>query len=152
MVEVEIVGLRRAGADPGAGADPAAGVASAAGAELPSLREVRGLARAAAHCADISTGHMAVEFVDEQRIAKLNREHRGMNTATDVLSFPVDGAEQIDERLPRELGDVVICAERCRDVREAIVHGVLHLVGFDHETDAGEMLAAQRAVLRAPAE
>ena len=46
-----------------------------------------------------------------------------------------------------ELGDVVICPDRAGDVREAIVHGVLHLVGFDHETDAGEMLALQRRLL-----
>ena len=145
MVEVEIVGLRKAGAD------PAADAASAAGAELPSPREVRRLARSAAGCADVGAGHVAIEFVDEQRIAKLNREHRGMDTATDVLSFPVDGGEPIDARLAREIGDVVICAERCRDVREAIVHGVLHLVGFDHEIDEGQMLATQRAILQPPA-
>ena len=130
MVEVEIVGLPRAGAG------------------LPLPQEVRLLARAAASCAGVETGHLAVEFVDEQRIAELNRQHRDRDTATDVLSFPVDGAEAIDERLPREIGDVVVCAERCRDVREAIVHGVLHLVGFDHETDDGRMLAMQRSVLR----
>ena len=140
MVEVEIVGLPRAGAD------------STAGAGLPSAQEVRRLARSAACCAGVGAGHLAIEFVDEQRIAKLNREHRGRDTATDVLSFPVDGAEPIAERLPREIGDVVICAERCRDVREAVVHGVLHLVGFDHETDDGRMLAMQRAVLRTAAE
>ena len=109
------------------------------------------LARSAAGCADVGAGHVAIEFVNAQRIAQLNLEHRGRDTATDVLSFPVDGAEPIDERLPRELGDVVICAVRCRDVREAIVHGVLHLVGFDHETDEGRMLAMQRAVLRSAA-
>ena len=47
----------------------------------------------------------------------------------------------------RELGDVVICLEHTADVREAIVHGVLHLVGMDHETDEGEMLALQRELL-----
>jgi probable rRNA maturation factor len=47
----------------------------------------------------------------------------------------------------RELGDVIICIERTSDVREAIVHGVLHLAGMDHETDDGEMLALQREVL-----
>jgi len=140
MVEIEIVGLRRDGAGSAAG-----------DAELPSPREVRRLARATAHCADISTGHLAIEFVDEGRIAQLNREHRGKEAPTDVLSFPVDGAGPVDAQLPREIGDVVICPERCRDVREAIVHGVLHLVGFDHETDDGQMLATQRAVLRAPA-
>ena len=67
---------------------------------------------------------------------------------TDVLSFPVDGAEPLGESLPREIGDVVICASLCGDVREAIVHGVLHLVGYDHEADEGEMLALQRSILK----
>ena len=49
--------------------------------------------------------------------------------------------------VPRELGDVVICPEHTVDLREAIVHGVLHLVGFDHETDDGEMLALQAELL-----
>ena len=48
---------------------------------------------------------------------------------------------------PRELGDVAICPEHCSDVTEAAVHGVLHLCGHDHETDAGEMLALQTSVL-----
>jgi probable rRNA maturation factor len=65
-----------------------------------------------------------------------------------VLSFPVDGAAALEEPGVRELGDVVICPEQTRDVREAVVHGVLHLVGFDHEADDGEMLALQRSLLR----
>ena len=46
---------------------------------------------------------------------------------------------------PRELGDVVICPEHTEDLTEAVVHGVLHLCGYDHETDDGEMLALQDA-------
>ena len=136
MVEVEIVGLRGAGAS-----------TSANDARLPSRKEVRRLARSAAACARLSEGHLAIEFADERRIAQLNHEHRGSDTATDVLSFPVDGAEPLGESLPREIGDVVICASLCSDVREAVVHGVLHLVGFDHDSDDGEMLAAQRRLL-----
>ena len=48
---------------------------------------------------------------------------------------------------PRELGDVVICPDHTEDLTEAVVHGVLHLCGYDHETDAGEMLSLQRRVL-----
>jgi probable rRNA maturation factor len=48
---------------------------------------------------------------------------------------------------PRELGDVVICAEHTDDLVEAVVHGVLHLCGYDHETDDGQMLSLQRRVL-----
>jgi probable rRNA maturation factor len=62
-----------------------------------------------------------------------------------VLSFPVD--ETGPAAGPRELGDVVICSEHTEDVVEAVIHGVLHLCGYDHETDDGEMLALQARVL-----
>ena len=64
---------------------------------------------------------------------------------TDVLSFPVD--EDGEPFGPRELGDVVICPQHTVDLEEAVVHGVLHLVGMDHETDEGEMLALQAQIL-----
>jgi probable rRNA maturation factor len=64
-----------------------------------------------------------------------------------VLSFPIDAAAPLAAP-PRELGDIVICVERTADVREAVVHGMLHLLGMDHETDDGEMLALQRRLLR----
>jgi probable rRNA maturation factor len=106
------------------------------------LREAVG---AALEASGVSDGHLSVELVDERRIRDLNREHRGLDEPTDVLSFPVDGAEPTAG--PRELGDVLICPEHTADLVEATVHGVLHLCGHDHETDAGEMLALQRAVL-----
>ncbi len=90
-------------------------------------------------------GHLAVELVDEGRIRELNREHRGLDEPTDVLSFPVDEAGPAAG--PRELGDVVICPEHTADLEEAVVHGVLHLCGYDHETDGGEMLALQDEVV-----
>ena len=90
-------------------------------------------------------GHLAVQLVDAERIRALNREHRARDSVTDVLSFPVDESGPAVE--PRELGDVVICAEYTEDLIEAVVHGVLHLCGYDHETDAGEMLALQARVL-----
>ena len=79
------------------------------------------------------------------RIRELNREHRERDAATDVLSFPVD--EDGAPAGPRELGDIVICPEQTEDMREAVVHGALHLAGMDHETDDGEMLALQREIL-----
>ncbi len=91
-------------------------------------------------------GHLAVELVSEERIRELNRDYRGRDEPTDVLSFPVD--EAAASAGPRELGDVVICPEHTSDLVEATVHGVLHLCGFDHETDNGEMLELQRRVLR----
>ena len=81
----------------------------------------------------------------EARIRELNREHRGRDDPTDVLSFPVD--EAATAAGPRELGDVVICPEHAKDLVEAVVHGVLHLCGYDHEADSGEMLTLQRRVL-----
>jgi probable rRNA maturation factor len=100
----------------------------------------------AAATAGVEDGHVAVAFVDPDEIAALNAEHRGKPAPTDVLSFPVDGAGEL---VPgeRELGDVVICPEHTEDLTEAVVHGVLHLVGMDHETDEGEMLAVQAEVL-----
>jgi probable rRNA maturation factor len=99
----------------------------------------------AAASAGIEDGHVAVEFVDVARITELNAQHRGKDSPTDVLSFPVDG-DGIPAG-PRELGDVVICPEHTTDLVEAVVHGVLHLTGMDHETDEGEMLALQAEIM-----
>jgi probable rRNA maturation factor len=123
------------------------------GAELivsgePSLGEVQRLCRAAAASAGVRAGHVAIEFVAAARIAELNALHRAQPKPTDVLSFPVDGAAP-RHGAERELGDVVICPVHTVDLREAIVHGMLHLLGMDHETDDGEMLALQRRLLAA---
>jgi probable rRNA maturation factor len=99
----------------------------------------------AAASAGIDEGHLAVEFVDAERIAELNDAHRGKPGPTDVLSFPVD--ERGVPVGPRELGDVVICPEHTEDLLEAVVHGVLHLTGMDHEADDGEMLALQAEIV-----
>lgn len=111
--------------------------------------EVERLCLLALASAAVEDGHLAVEFVKADRIAELNGEHRGKDGPTDVLSFPVDGAESgMAGGVPRELGDIVICPEHTRDVSEAIVHGTLHLVGMDHEIDDGQMLAVQAEILR----
>ena len=107
--------------------------------------EVSRLVALAVARAGVSEGHAAVSFVSAEAIAGLNREHRGKEGPTDVLSFPVD--EEGPAVGPRELGDVVICPEHTEDLREAVVHGALHLVGFDHETDDGEMLAVQDEIM-----
>jgi probable rRNA maturation factor len=98
----------------------------------------------AAASAGIADGHVAVEFVDADRISELNEQWRGKPGPTDVLSFPVD--EEGPVLGTRELGDVVICPEHTEDLLEAVVHGVLHLTGMDHETDEGEMLALQAEI------
>jgi probable rRNA maturation factor len=109
--------------------------------------DIRRLCTIAAASAGVSEGHLAIVFVDSARIALLNGEHRGKQSPTDVLSFPIDGVHALDG-VPRELGDVVICPEHTVELYEAVVHGVLHLVGMDHETDTGEMLALQAELLR----
>jgi probable rRNA maturation factor len=109
----------------------------------PELREA---VAATLRAAEITDGHLSVQLVDGERIRELNRTHRGLDHPTDVLSFPVDGAGAVAG--PRELGDVVICPEHTENLREAAVHGVLHLCGHDHETDDGEMLAFQERIMR----
>jgi probable rRNA maturation factor len=108
----------------------------------PGLSEATAAALSAA---GVSEGHLSVQLVGEQRIRELNREHRDRDEPTDVLSFPLDGTGP--NAGPRELGDVLICPEHTADLNEATVHGVLHLCGFDHERDDGEMLALQARVL-----
>ena len=104
----------------------------ALGADAPTIADVRELCVLAMSSAGIEEGHVAVEFVDD--------------AATDVLSFGVD--EDGIATGPRELGDIVICPGATEDLREAVVHGALHLTGMDHETDDGEMLALQAELMR----
>ena len=113
--------------------------------EVECPAELRAAALAALDAAQVRDGHLSVALVDEGRIQELNREHRGIDRPTDVLSFPVDGTGAAAG--PRELGDVVICPEHTSDIEEAVVHGVLHLAGHDHETDDGEMLSLQDDVM-----
>jgi probable rRNA maturation factor len=112
----------------------------------PTAVEVRELCVLALSSAGIADGHVAIEFVDEERIQELNHEHRGIDAPTDVLSFGVD--EDGPAAGPRELGDIVICPAHTDDIREAVVHGALHLTGMDHESDDGEMLALQAELMR----
>jgi probable rRNA maturation factor len=107
--------------------------------------ELRAAVGETLEAAGVEEGHLSVELVGEDRIRALNREHRGRDSPTDVLSFPLDLDGDIAG--PRELGDVVICPEHASDPREAAVHGVLHLCGYDHETDAGEMQALQERIM-----
>jgi probable rRNA maturation factor len=111
----------------------------------PPEAEIERLVSIALASAQVEDGHVAIAFVDADTIAALNEEHRGKSGPTDVLSFPVDEAGPAVG--PRELGDIVICPEHTEDLREAIVHGALHLAGMDHETDEGEMLALQAELL-----
>jgi probable rRNA maturation factor len=116
--------------------------------DLPEAEEIERLVALAVASAGVHHGHVAVAFVDAGRIAGLNAEYRGKDGPTDVLSFPIDEATDLPGPPGlRELGDVIICPEHTADIREAIVHGALHLVGMDHETDDGEMLVVQAEIL-----
>jgi len=115
------------------------------GPDAPPPREVQRLVGLALASAGVGDGHVAVEFVGAARIAELNEAHRGTSGPTDVLSFPIDEAGATAG--PRELGDIVICPDHTEDLREAVVHGALHLTGMDHETDEGEMLTLQAELL-----
>jgi probable rRNA maturation factor len=94
-------------------------------------------------------------IVGPQEMERLNAEHRSRPRPTDVLSFPVDGPDVREwpgAGPPPELGDVVICPEAADEPLEVlVVHGVLHLLGYDHEADDGEMLALQDRLVAAAA-
>jgi len=136
VLEIEVIGIDQIAA----GADRAVGLV------VPTAAELERLCALAIASSGIEDGHVAIEFVDAERIQTLNREHRNLDEPTDVLSFAVDGGGA--SAGPRELGDIVICPEHTEDLREAVVHGALHLTGMDHETDDGEMLALQAELLR----
>jgi probable rRNA maturation factor len=128
MLDVEVIGIESVDTDG------------------PTAIELEELCALALSSAGIDEGHIAIEFVDEDRSRELNREHRHVDEPTDVLSFGVD--EDGHSAGPRELGDIVICPPQTEDLREAVVHGALHLSGMDHETDEGEMLALQAELMR----
>lgn len=94
---------------------------------------------------------VSISYVDNRIMKKLNREHRGINQTTDVLSFPA----QPEKGAFKHLGDIVIClpvaekmakkfkVSRRREVETLTIHGFLHLCGYDHEKDGGKMMALQ---------
>lgn len=110
----------------------------------------------------VANAELGVEFVGERRIRELNREHRARDEVTDVLSFPLEEAGEWagpDDPSPRLLGDIVICSRQAErqalgdglppafELAVLLVHGTLHLLGYDHEVDAGQMALRQAEVL-----
>ena len=90
----------------------------------------------------VNDGELGIAFVRADEIRVLKSEHLGIDEATDVLSFPIDGRGELPRGVPRALGDVVLCPEVVGDAwRQPLVHGLLHLLGYDH---GGEMEARER--------
>ena len=89
--------------------------------------------RAALAAEGVDEGELGVAFVRPDEIRTLKREHLGVDEATDVLSFPIDGREELPDGVPRQLGDVVLCPQVVGEAwRGPLVHGLLHLLGYDH--------------------
>ena len=81
----------------------------------------------------VEEGELGLAFVGPEESRALKREHLGIDEATDVLSFPLDGRDELAPGLPRALGDLVVCPQVVgEDWRRPLVHGVLHLLGHDH--------------------
>jgi probable rRNA maturation factor len=103
------------------------------------------LARRVLAVEGVEEGEVGVQFVAPERIAELKGEHLGMHEATDVLAFPIDGRDALPAGVPRQLGDVVLCPDVVGERwQEPLVHGLLHLLGYDHgeEMEARERLHA----------
>jgi probable rRNA maturation factor len=84
----------------------------------------------------VCEGELGIAFVGADEIRRLKSEHLGVAEATDVLSFPIDGRDELPEGLPRQLGDVVLCPEVTGEHwQAALVHGLLHLLGYAHGAD-----------------
>ena len=81
----------------------------------------------------ISDGELGLAFVGPDEMRALKHEHLGIDEATDVLSFPLDGRDELPDGLPRALGDVVLCPQVVGDEwQRPLAHGLLHLLGYDH--------------------
>jgi probable rRNA maturation factor len=112
-------------------------VVDAAGAEE--------VARLVLSSENVTEGELGIVFVEPEEIRGLKREHLGIDEETDVLSFPLDGRDEVPTGVPRALGDVVLCPQVVGDAwRAPLVHGILHLLGYDHgdEMEAREQVHA----------
>ena len=91
----------------------------------------------------IEDGELGIAFVGPEESRDLKREHLGIDEATDVLSFPIDGREKLPPGPPRQLGDIVLCPQVVGDDwRRPLTHGLLHLLGYDHGPEMDEREAA----------
>jgi len=101
------------------------------------------LARSVLAAEGVDSGELGLAFVGAEEMRELKREHLGVDEATDVLSFPLDGRAELPDGLPRALGDVILCPQVVgAEWRRPLVHGLLHLLGYDH----GDEMEAREAV------
>jgi probable rRNA maturation factor len=91
------------------------------------------LARRVLAAEEIEDGELGIAFVGAEEMRALKRDHLGIDEPTDVLSFPIDGRDELPDGMPRALGDVVLCPDVVGDEwRWPLAHGLLHLLGYDH--------------------
>jgi probable rRNA maturation factor len=103
------------------------------------------LARAVLAREGVAGGELGIAFVGPEESRALKHEHLGVDEATDVLSFPIDAREELPEGVPRQLGDVVLCPQVVGDEwREPLVHGLLHLLGYEHGSEMESREAVHR--------
>ena len=103
------------------------------------------LARGVLAAEGVDDGELGLAFVGPDEMRALKREHLGVDEATDVLSFPVDGRDELPDGVPRQLGDAILCPQVVGEAwRPPLVHGLLHLLGYDHGV---EMEARETALL-----
>jgi probable rRNA maturation factor len=101
------------------------------------------LARELLAAEGVEEAELGLAFVGPEEIRALKREHLGIDEPTDVLSFPIDRRERLQGGVPRQLGDAVLCPQVVGDAwRQPLVHGLLHLLGYDH---GPEMEAKERS-------
>ena len=107
--------------------------------------EAAALARRVLAAESVASGDVGIAFVAPDEIRRLKAEHLGIDEVTDVLAFPLDGREALPEGVPRQLGDVLVCPQVVGHAwRGPLVHGLLHLLGYEH---GAEMEARERALL-----
>jgi probable rRNA maturation factor len=93
----------------------------------------------------VEDGEVGLVFVPADEARSLKREHLGIDETPDVLAFPIDGRDELPDGTPRHVGDLVVCPEVVGDEwREPLIHGSLHLVGYDH----GKEMSAREEELR----